>query len=269
MSDDGTGTGIRIPAMLIGKKEGQILKDFLTKQSAEVAAKASLSAEFVFKNQDNKVNWELWYTSTNDKALDFIRNFRDTNKLLGEGIEFTPHIVSWACTSCDADFKRKECLSNGRYCAMNHKGIYIQGKDILIEDLRQKCLHRLVSEDPKQSIDLWWQYMQYVHRMCYEEITESCSKLGHKQIGRDFEMTMKCVNESFDTTSAAKTPNYQKDDNKILKGESEKWKAYGSAYWPSVVINERTFRGDMVPDNVVSALCSAFQEEPDYCRQFR
>jgi hypothetical protein len=31
MSDDGTGTGIRIPSMLIGKKEGQILKDFLMK----------------------------------------------------------------------------------------------------------------------------------------------------------------------------------------------------------------------------------------------
>jgi hypothetical protein len=30
MSDDGTGTGIRIPAMIIGKKDGQILKDFLT-----------------------------------------------------------------------------------------------------------------------------------------------------------------------------------------------------------------------------------------------
>jgi hypothetical protein len=50
MSDDGTGTGIRIPAMLIGKKEGQILKDFLLKQPSDVAAKASLSAEFVFKN---------------------------------------------------------------------------------------------------------------------------------------------------------------------------------------------------------------------------
>lgn len=75
MSDDGTGTGIRIPAMLIGKKEGQILKDFLTKATPELAYKASLSAEFVFKNQDNKVNWELWYTSTNDKALDFVKNF--------------------------------------------------------------------------------------------------------------------------------------------------------------------------------------------------
>ena len=31
MSDDGTGSGIRIPAMIIGKKDGQILKDFLTK----------------------------------------------------------------------------------------------------------------------------------------------------------------------------------------------------------------------------------------------
>jgi hypothetical protein len=29
MSDDGTGTGIRIPAMLISKKDGKILKDFL------------------------------------------------------------------------------------------------------------------------------------------------------------------------------------------------------------------------------------------------
>lgn len=122
MSDDGTGTGIRIPAMLIGKKEGQLLKDFLTKSDAKTAAQASLSAEFVFKNQDNKVKWELWYTSTNDKALDFVRNFRENNKLIiadkATAAQFSPHIVTWACTTCDAEFKRKNCLSNGRYCAM-------------------------------------------------------------------------------------------------------------------------------------------------------
>ncbi len=183
MSDDGTGTGIRIPAMLIGKKEGQLLKDFLTKQPAELAAKAALSAEFVFKNQDNKVNWELWYTSTNDKALDFLRNFHEVNKEVLHGSsgdnlpEFSPHIVTWACTSCDADFKRRECLSNGRYCAMNHKGTYIQGKDILVEDLRQKCLHKLTTQAGQ--VDKWWEHIQDVHRKCYEEITEECSKLAH------------------------------------------------------------------------------------------
>lgn len=154
MSDDGTGTGIRIPAMLIGKREGQILKDFLLKQPAEIAAKASLSAEFIFKNQDNKVKWELWYTSTNDKALDFVRNFRDNYQLMGAEAQFNPRIVTWACTSCDAEFKRKECLSNGRYCAMNHKGTFIQGKDILIEDLRQKCLWESVSKEG--NADKWW-----------------------------------------------------------------------------------------------------------------
>lgn len=271
MSDDGTGTGIRIPAMLIGKKEGQILKDFLTKQTPEIAAKASLSAEFVFKNQDNKVKWELWYTSANDKALDFVRNFRETNKQIvasaGAGVaQFSPRVVTWACTSCDADFKRRECLSNGRYCAMNHKGTYVQGKDILIEDLREKCLHKIVTADSQP--DKWWEYMQYVHRMCYEEVTEDCSKLGHQSIGRDYEATMKCVSESFEAGSST-GPNFQKDDNKILKEEAVQWKAYGSAYWPAIVINERTYRGDMIPDNVLIALCSSFSDEPAYCSKFK
>lgn len=38
MSDDGTGAGIRIPSMLISKKDGKILKDFLKTASPEVAA---------------------------------------------------------------------------------------------------------------------------------------------------------------------------------------------------------------------------------------
>jgi len=111
--------------------------------------------------------------------------------------------------------------------------------------------------------------MKYVHRMCYEEINDNCSKLGHKTINRNFEDTMKCVSDSFVTASAGIQPNFQKDDNKILKEEAEKWKALGSAYWPSIVINERTYRGDMVPDNVMTAICSAFSSEPGYCRRFR
>lgn len=37
MSDDGTGTGLRIPAMLISYREGQILKDFLKNSRPESA----------------------------------------------------------------------------------------------------------------------------------------------------------------------------------------------------------------------------------------
>jgi hypothetical protein len=144
---------------------------------------------------------------------------------------------------------------------------YINGKDILIEDLREKCLYQIV-EKSGQSTDKWWEYMQYVHRMCYDLISEDCSKMGHKQIGFSFEDTMKCVEDSFIPEFSLK-PNMQRDDNKILKEEAEKWKAYGSAYWPAIIINQRTYRGDMVPDSVFAALCSSFIEEPGYCRDFR
>jgi hypothetical protein len=37
MSDDGTGTGIRIPAMLISRKDGNILKKFLLEEKQNLA----------------------------------------------------------------------------------------------------------------------------------------------------------------------------------------------------------------------------------------
>ena len=77
MSDDGTGSGIRIPSMIISKKDGQLLKDFLLRGEKELTYKASLSAEFVVNNPTNRVHWNLWYTSSNDRGLDFIKYFKE------------------------------------------------------------------------------------------------------------------------------------------------------------------------------------------------
>ena len=60
MSDDGTGTGIRVPSMLIGKNNGQILKDF-----ALSGGLATLSAEFTMPKIEDKVHVELWFSSNN------------------------------------------------------------------------------------------------------------------------------------------------------------------------------------------------------------
>lgn len=190
MSDDGTGTGIRIPAMLISQKDGQILKNFLTTQPPEVAELASLSAEFIFENVQNEVNWQLYYTSANDKALDFLRNFKEYQEKVADDVSFEPKLVTWACPYCDSDFKRKECFSDGKYCSMNHRGTNVVGKDILLEDLRQHCLFKLLSNEANDQSAKWWDYIQYAHRMCYEEINEDCSKMGHKFINRDYEATM-------------------------------------------------------------------------------
>lgn len=75
MGDDGTGTGIRIPAMLIGKSSGKILKDFAVTSDSQ----ATLSAEFTLANPNNYSEVELWYSSNNVLALDFIKEFDKYN----------------------------------------------------------------------------------------------------------------------------------------------------------------------------------------------
>lgn len=119
-----------------------------------------------------------------------------------------------------------------------------------MEDLREHCLYKNLKATGQQT--KWWDYMKYVHKMCLEQITEECSKLGHVSIEVDYQETMKCVTDSFEG------PNVLKDDNSILRNEAAAWKKYGSAYWPSIVINDRTYRGDLIPDNVLNAICAGF-----------
>jgi PA domain len=181
MSDDGTGSGIWIPSMLIGRSDGLNMIDFLMKYGGTPSVKVSKSADegsgknkagegddtepddivppknkgkndskgkadkidpkdaktlemaqiiitFNMENPDNRVEYDIWFTSTDDRALDFIDNFKEYDKLFGESVLMTPHYVTFDCSDCDASFKSKECFGNGKFCALNHKQIKMNGQ---------------------------------------------------------------------------------------------------------------------------------------------
>jgi len=135
MGDDGTGMGIRIPAMLIGKDSGKILKDYAVTSDS----KATLSAEFTLANPHNYSDVELWYSSNNVLALDFIKEFDKYRHQMGTYMNFKPRFVTWACPACTKEFKQDECFGNGKYCAPNLNRAtdsFVLGKDIIMEDLR-------------------------------------------------------------------------------------------------------------------------------------
>jgi len=46
---------------------------------------------------DNRVEYDIWYSSSNDLALDFIQDFMKLDKRLGEGALMTPRFVFWVC----------------------------------------------------------------------------------------------------------------------------------------------------------------------------
>jgi len=72
MSDDGTGAGIRIPSVLVSKSDGQKLTDFMRTASQSELDQISVLIDFDMTRPDNRVEYDLWYSSSNDLALDFL-----------------------------------------------------------------------------------------------------------------------------------------------------------------------------------------------------
>lgn len=99
-------------------------------------------AEFVMEKPDNRVEYDLWFTSSNDRALDFISDFREYDQKFGDKVLFTPHYVFWKCPFCEEQYLKNDCYGNGKYCAVEPSNEEIRGREIILEDLRQKCLYK-------------------------------------------------------------------------------------------------------------------------------
>lgn len=172
MSDDGTGGGIRIPSMLIGTNDGDKLINWYKQASEDDRESMVIMCEFVMPEHD-VVDLDFWFTSSSDRAIDFLEDFTKIEKHLGSLLNFKPRYVFWECTNCDQTYLDKDCFGGGRYCAVESSNQNIKGRDIVLEDVRQLCIW----ENQKAQNDTikWWKYMRRVHSTCYSVINEDCS----------------------------------------------------------------------------------------------
>ena len=84
MSDDGTGAGLRIPSLLISKKDGEKLINWLKNATDEELSQVMVLADFKMKAPDNRVEYDIWYSSSIDLALDFIQDFMKLDREFGK-----------------------------------------------------------------------------------------------------------------------------------------------------------------------------------------
>jgi len=114
LGDDGSGAGLEIPAIMINKEQGEILKKFIQNASAEEKKGIVLKATFEPNRlESNNVLAELWYTSSSDRSLDLIRDMAEYIEPINQLINFEPKFVTWACPNCDSEFKKQNCLFDG------------------------------------------------------------------------------------------------------------------------------------------------------------
>ena len=67
------------------------------------------------KHPDNRVEWDFWYTSSNNKAYEFLKGYHEFQQKLGSKTLFTPHFFFWSCTECDDNIIETDCFSKGKY----------------------------------------------------------------------------------------------------------------------------------------------------------
>lgn len=83
---------------------------------------------FEIGRPDNRVEYDIWYSSSNQRMLDFIVDFSHTDKLFDERVLMTPHFKIWECKDCDKSFTDRNCFGGGKYCAQDSTHQYLTGR---------------------------------------------------------------------------------------------------------------------------------------------
>jgi len=194
---------------------------------------------------DNRVEYELWYSSILDLSKQAISELGEYQKPFGSNALFTPRIVTFACENCPKYIRESQCISDGKYCpyrAAGHDEMpnplkfgslaldfgdsklhalanVVEDKVLIMEALREKCVYEsVVAEDETLVLKKWYNYMSLLSMSAItrgnltKEIAENIMgvyKIDKLQIET-------CVNNSFDISG-----DYQ-SDNKYLR-EDRKW----------------------------------------------
>ena len=104
---------------------------------------------------DNRVEYELWYSTVLDTEAWLIYDLSLYQQALGKNALFTPRIITYSCKGCTEEMKSELCLADGSYCPYfpkqkipdRMKGI--NDGEILTESLRQRCVYEVEDDGGK------------------------------------------------------------------------------------------------------------------------
>jgi hypothetical protein len=94
--------------------------------------------DFDLARPDNRVEYDIWYSSSSVHALDFISDFWHIDRTFGPKVLMTPHFRFFSASpkEFDAELINRNCYGNGKYCAYEHDNENLSGREIILEDLR-------------------------------------------------------------------------------------------------------------------------------------
>ncbi|CAM6098901.1 unnamed protein product [Calypogeia fissa] len=259
---------ITIPSALIKEDLGVKMKNYLKTGAGALNIKLDWSESL--PHPDERVEYEFW-TNSNDECgpkcdaqVDFVKNFRGAAQILERGkyTQFTPHYITWYCPPpfIRSSQCQSQCINHGRYCAPDPEqdfGRGYNGKDVVTENLRQLCVYKVTNDVQKPWT--WWDYVTDFQIRCpmkENKYSDACAEEVISSLGLSVADVKKCMGD----------PNADAD-NPILKGEQDAQVGHGArgdvTILPTLMINERQYRGKLDKAAVLKAICAGFKETTD------
>jgi len=258
VADDGYGSSISIPSILVSRFDGEMLINTVKEQEVVVELAWDIPT-------DHTVAIDLWMSAASHDSQDFLVKFADSRKTLNEVVKFTPHYHVFSADPTLGGYSGLCWDTDAKYCAEDPDGSgMVSGKDVLEEDVRQLCIHELtrVARSREDSTGVrpivfyaekWWDYVSLLPARCPidAEAKESrfgtvCSERLMSEVGIDVEQVKTCA-----STTAVK------------KLESER---INKAWSPRALrINGWRYSGMLAADLVTRAVCSGFVSKPAEC----
>ncbi|KAG9151405.1 hypothetical protein Leryth_024845 [Lithospermum erythrorhizon] len=210
---------ITVPSALIEKSFGEKLKK---STNGGDMVNVNLDWREAVPHPDDRVEYELW-TNSNDECgakcnmlMEFVKDFKGAAQILEKGgyTLFTPHYITWYCPQAFTVSKqcKSQCINHGRYCAPDPEQDFssgYDGKDVVLENLRQLCVFRVVNETKKPWV--WWDYVTDFQIRCpmkEKKYNKECADSVISSLGLDLKKIEKCMGD----------PEAD-EDNPVLKEE--------------------------------------------------
>lgn len=268
LADDGTGSDIVIPTLLISKKDGETIKAFIKDKTQE--DKLVLSIDFSLKSSKT-VSYDLFFSSDNLEMYKFITDFQSYFLKLQPYSNFKVHYVSYISDDYEPT-KHKEldhCISAGKFCALPRFDLGIMdGRIIINENLRQKCIFNMAFTFDPFGKD-YFKYIDGFYTNCLSSeskvFSESCSNKVIEDSLKHIEVSdvRDCVKKSYD--GEINSNNSFIINNKMLQEDYEVEKRYNVQILPGIIVNGREIYGAIKAYNLFEAICGSLVESPSFC----
>lgn len=139
------------------------------------------------------------------------------------------------------------------------------GREVIVQALREKCLHKIITEKYKSEGIIFWTMFKYLEK-CF---VDDGLKAKSLEDCYDWKTVIIDGNEEVNNLNACVDNSFKnKDieaDNSILFDDRDWAVAAGLTLHPSIVINGRIYYGDVTGQKLAHAICRAYQEAPDEC----